>query len=483
MITGRALRRSRVTCGSTGAVRPRPGHDVARGELARQPPERRHARGSSASKHTVWSPSDETSSVIGSSARELAPRARHAPATRNTAAPTGNPPAARRRARRVEPSRVAPHQRLHGRVVRRARPARSRGRPGRAQPTASIQVASARSRAPSPGRRSARSASRIATRSRSAGAEVAHRLRTADEHLAVARQPRRVAGREPRTGTGATRDGPLLHPLGARRAGSRTRSRRTRRTARAPRTPRTGPRPPPTAALRRTRRRPPARRTSGRPARSRTPGSGAKGTPARRLASARTSRGARPSGPGAPPRPAASAARRATRSAARAPRPPTTDTARDSTHGAPLDRGARQARRRARGSTARGPRGARGATRARRRRARGRAAARTPPAACRPPRRSGPRRRRATSGTARACRPAEEQRRRSPNASSDRRAPSPAPAPPRAPGRAPAARRRGTRPTASTAAARLVLGRRPQDHERTAAGPAERRTSRPPPSR
>ena len=271
------------------------------GELADEPartPARHRARARASIPSA--SPTDETSSVIGSSARELRARARRSPATRNTGAPTGKPAAARRLALvAVEPIGVARDQRLHGRIVRRGAPARSRGRAGRAHATASIQVVSARSRAARPGRRAARSASRIATRSSSPGPRSRTPRDRPTSTSPLGRQPRRVPG------AAAGAPGP------ARRAPahSSTRSAPPRRSPksiapheRAP--PRRLAHDAPDRSLPRAQHpaaRRAGRRLAARAADLRDPVPGQRREqerPRRGLRSARTSRGARPSGPG-----------------------------------------------------------------------------------------------------------------------------------------------------------------------------------------
>src|SRR5581483_8433882 len=124
--------------------------------------------GSSATKHTDSAPGPETSSALGRSEASSSCSA-CVPRTRKTGAPTGNPASARRAA--------SARWNRSGRPVTSACTAGSFGclvwtitrPPGRVHAAASIQEASARSRATSPGRREARSASKMATRSRPRG--------------------------------------------------------------------------------------------------------------------------------------------------------------------------------------------------------------------------------------------------------------------------------------------------------------------------
>ena len=229
--------------------------------------------------------------------RELVGQLRVAdhPGTRRI--PPGTPPALAARAR---PDGSAPG--------RPARATGSRGRspcadctiarpPGLAHAIASVQVVTARSRAVSPGRRPARSASRIATRSSPLASEVADIVGAADEDLAVGRQARRVVGRQPvhgdardRAAHSSTRSCPprrrpkSLAPQARHRPGA---SQTTHRTA--PSLDRSTPRQTAQAAGW-----PHARQTAAMP----YPGSGEKRNALVLSRSARTSRGARPSGPG-----------------------------------------------------------------------------------------------------------------------------------------------------------------------------------------
>ncbi len=127
-------------------------------------------------------------------------------------------------------------------------------------------------------------------------AEVAHGVRPADEHLAggprqsgLRNAPNRDARRSRRPG---------LDPFGAAAPHAERGPAAGGASARCFHRPHTGSLLPRRGACHRTRRTPPRRHISGRPARCRAPGSGEKRKARRASARARTSRGARPSGPG-----------------------------------------------------------------------------------------------------------------------------------------------------------------------------------------
>ena len=251
--------------------------------------------------------------VLGQRCLHAAP-----PMTRNTGAPTGNPAAARcsrsrARNRSGFPRTSAWTAGSDGcELCTIARPA------GRAQPTASIQMASARSRAARPGRRAAESAS--STR-RDQGARRRDRGRARGRRRATS-----PADLGSRGGTASrpapTRSAPPI-PRRARRRPRRipkvvppqTAQRRwQRRRCTAPVPPRRG------AARRTTHRRPGGRRC-GRPARRRSRGSARRRRPAGRSGEPATRRGARPSGPGRTTSTTAIAVRAASRPGCRVPRP------------------------------------------------------------------------------------------------------------------------------------------------------------------
>jgi hypothetical protein len=168
---------------------------------------------------------------------------------------------------------------------------------GRAQPTASIQVARLRSRAPSPGRRSARSASRIATRSRSP----LPRSRTSSgPPTRISSRAGNRAGsfsRSRRTGTGAARPAHSSTSSAPPRLSPKDVPPQDRQRPGAPQTTQaTAP-----AAARSIP--PQEEQAAGSPHVLQTcatpyPGSGEKTKPRRVVASALTSLGARPPGPG-----------------------------------------------------------------------------------------------------------------------------------------------------------------------------------------
>ena len=228
-------------------------------------------------------------------------------------------------------------------------------------PTASIHVASARSRPARPGRRSAEVRVEDRDQVEVRRAQVAHGLRAADEDLlrrcGSRARPRAVA----RTGTGASAP-PTPRRARRRRGGSRSPRRRTRahRPGASHTTHRTAPllR---AGARRRTPRTRPARRTRGRPAPIPYPGSGAKRNP-RRVSRQRPHQPRRPPlGTGAHDldrRPAPGRRRDLPRR--RAPLASDDGHSAESTHTAPAEPRALQRRRRGRGSTALAPRDAPG---------------------------------------------------------------------------------------------------------------------------
>ena len=227
MITSRLQGRSGVAhrCGSASTRV----DDVAGGELADGPPELRHPHRGRARASIPSAPRrDETSSVMGSSGRQLGLqrlRPRHAEHGGSDREP-----------RLVRGARASSAWNRSGLPRTSAwtagsfgmgRTARWRVPLGRAHAMASIQVVTARSRAARPGRRSARSASRIATRSSPPRPEVADVVGPAHQDLTVGREARRdrrvrVDGPARRS----SRRDPLLHAL-RDRPRRRPKSRRT----------------------------------------------------------------------------------------------------------------------------------------------------------------------------------------------------------------------------------------------------------------
>ena len=245
--------------------------------------------------------------------RPAPPRAPAVPITRNTGAPTGNPG---RRASlplaREEPIGVARARAPGPRDPTGASSARSHAPAGRAQPTASIQIASARSRAASPGRRGRRVGVEHRDEVQAADAEVAHGLGPADRR-----------SRPPASGSRG-RVTPRDRHRGAPRRPTPRRARRRRGGSRRSTPPQTAQRPGASqtthrtcpassaehAAARGARGR--ARRRCGRPARRRSREPARTRTPAAPCRSAWTSAGRPPFGARAgPPPPSATAARRA----------------------------------------------------------------------------------------------------------------------------------------------------------------------------
>src|SRR6266545_2792153 len=275
-------------CGSasTRATIPRP----ARSRTAL--PNAASPWGRTVTKHTVCPSAPEASSVTGSRARRWSSSSAD-PATRNTGWPTGNP-ARSRRGRSARWNRP-------GLPATSACTAASLGllvwtmtRPeGRAHPAASIHSARDRSAAASPGRRAARSASRMPTRSSPGGGTsftASGPPTTIPAHGSAPPVPRRTGTEATRAAHSSTRSTPprampnTRPPQLAQRPGA---SHTTHRVS-----PASSRMVPPHDAHRAGS--PHERHTLATP----YPGSGWYRNPRRAPFTAPTSRGARPSGPG-----------------------------------------------------------------------------------------------------------------------------------------------------------------------------------------